>query len=299
MIDYFEQKKFVEKPLFSIIVPTWNNLSLVKLCVKGIQQNSTYNHQIVLHINDGSDGTLDWAKAEGLDYTYSPQNVGICMACNAAYSLSKADYIIYMNDDMYACPHWDDILYKAITDYGRKDFYFSSTQIDRYDDPWQGIAHGHDYGDSAENFRETDLLRNYAQCAIADWQGSSIPPSIMHRHYWDLIGGFSIELSPGIYSDPDISRKLWAAGVRNFRGIGNSLVYHFVSKSLNKVPHNDGRKQFLRKWNITARTFYDFYLHFTVGQNELPYRGVLPEPSSTLAFKMKHWVDVLKVRFKP
>ena len=52
---------------FSILIPTWNNLSFLKLCVESIRENSSLEHQIIVHINDGSDGTLEWVKAEGLD----------------------------------------------------------------------------------------------------------------------------------------------------------------------------------------------------------------------------------------
>jgi hypothetical protein len=75
-----------------------------------------------------------------------------------------------------------------------------------------------------------------------------------------LVGGMSIEFSPGMYSDPDFSRKLFEAGIRLFKGKGNSLVYHFGSKSTQRVKKNKGRKTFLLKWGITAKTFTDKYL---------------------------------------
>jgi len=50
--------------------------------------------------------------------------------------------------------------------------------------------------------------------------------------------------------------KLWKAGVRNFRGIGNSLVYHFQSKSTARVVKNNGRLQFAKKWGIPSSYFY-------------------------------------------
>ena len=54
---------------FSILIPSWNNLSFLKLCVQSIRKNSAMQHQIIVHVNDGSDGTLQWVKEEGLDYT--------------------------------------------------------------------------------------------------------------------------------------------------------------------------------------------------------------------------------------
>ena len=70
--------------MFSIIIPTWNNLAFLKLCVDSIRKNSAFSHQVILHVNDGSDGTLQWAKEQGLDYTHSQDNVGICVAVNEA-----------------------------------------------------------------------------------------------------------------------------------------------------------------------------------------------------------------------
>ena len=52
--------------LFSIVIPTWNNLAFLKLCIQSIQRNSYYNHQIIVHVNDGSDGTLEWIKKAGI-----------------------------------------------------------------------------------------------------------------------------------------------------------------------------------------------------------------------------------------
>ena len=51
---------------FSIIVPTYNNLNFLKFFLTSIKNNSVYNHQVILHINDGSDGTLNFAKKNNL-----------------------------------------------------------------------------------------------------------------------------------------------------------------------------------------------------------------------------------------
>ena len=36
---------------FSIIVPTFNNLEYLKLCIDSIKKNSKYNHEIIVHNN--------------------------------------------------------------------------------------------------------------------------------------------------------------------------------------------------------------------------------------------------------
>ena len=112
---------------FSILIPTWNNLSFLKLCVESIRENSSLEHQIIVHINDGSDGTLEWVKAEGIDYTYTPQNVGVCLAMNMMRTKVATDYMYFVNDDMYVLPGWDTALMDEIKRLGHSRFFLSST----------------------------------------------------------------------------------------------------------------------------------------------------------------------------
>ena len=46
----------------SILIPTYNNLEYLKFTISSILKNSKYKHEIILHINDGFDGTLNYAK---------------------------------------------------------------------------------------------------------------------------------------------------------------------------------------------------------------------------------------------
>lgn len=265
--------------MFSIIIPTWNNLDFVKLCVHSIRRHSVHPHQIILHINDGSDGTLDWAKKEGIDFTHTTENAGICIAVNLAGHLAKGDYIVYMNDDMYVCPNWDEALIGEINKLGTDCFMFSSTMIEpiNYQNP---CVINHDYGQSIQTFREKDLLKEYHSFLKNDWNGSAWPPTIVHRKYWHITGGYSIELSPGMSSDDDFAMKMWAAGCRIFRGIGNSRVYHFQSKSTLRIKKNNGRKQFMMKWGINQSTFNKFFL-----KRGTPYEGPLAEPDEQILRK--------------
>ena len=53
----------------SIIIPTYNNLDYLKFFLLSLKKNSAYEHEIILHINDGSDGTLDYAIKNEIKYT--------------------------------------------------------------------------------------------------------------------------------------------------------------------------------------------------------------------------------------
>lgn len=244
---------------FSIIIPTWNNLAFLRLCVESIRRHSAEEHQIIVHVNDGSDGTLEWVRAQGFDYTHSERNIGVCMACNLMRTKVQTDYILYLNDDMYVLPGWDTALAAEVQSLSDNRFFLSSTMIHPRKPENIGIVA--DYGDSLETFDEGRLLREYAALPCADWRGATWPPNLLHRDIWDLVGGYSIEFSPGMGSDPDLTAKLWMAGVRHFKGIAGSRVYHFETKSTERIVQNDARMQFMLKWGVANSVLRDQLTH--------------------------------------
>lgn len=241
--------------IFSILIPTWNNLKYLQLCIESIEKNSTFEHQILIHINEGNDGTLNWVKEKGFTYTHSIENIGVCLALNGLRPLIETDYILYMNDDMYVCPEWDKFLWEEIQSLPDNKFFISSTLIQPKSFFCKSVIAPADYGSSPDNFRENDLLNEYKDVPHFDWFGSTWPPNVLHKDLWDLVGGYSIEFSPGMYSDPDFSAKLWMVGVRYFKGISKSRVYHFEARSTSRIKKNKGNIQFLFKWGITSASF--------------------------------------------
>ncbi len=247
--------------MFSILIPSWNNLSFLKLCIESIEKNSAYKHEILIHVNDGSDGTLEWVRQKGYKHTHSEENIGVCYALNGLRPLATTDYIMFMNDDMYVCPGWDTALVEEIKRIGHKMFFLSSTLIQPRPFFCKSVIAPANYGETVEGFDEERLLREYATLPHGDWMGATWPPNVVHKDLWDLVGGYSIEFSPGMYSDPDFSAKLWMAGVRLFKGVDRSRVYHFEARSTHRIVKNDGSLQFLRKWGITSGSFIRDILH--------------------------------------
>jgi GT2 family glycosyltransferase len=276
--------------MFSIIIPTWNNLPYLRLVIDSLRRHSAYEHQIIVHVNDGSDGTLDWVREQNIEHTASPANIGICHAVNWAAARSTREYIVYMNDDMVCCPGWDTALARRIEQMPSDLFLLSGTMIEPVDtgNPCVVVQN---FGRDAETFRAQELVDAAPGLVHADWLGATWPPTLVHRDWWNKIGGYSSELSPGMSSDNDFSMKLWHAGCRVFLGVGDSLVYHFQQKSTGKIVKNDGRRQFLNKWGMTQSTFDRYYLR----RGQPVGAGLaLPEPEQSGSFKRA----LLKSRIK-
>ena len=268
--------------VFSILIPSWNNLPYLQLCIESIRKYSSHTHQILVHVNEGADGTLAWLQLQtDIGYTHSQVNIGVCYALNALRSLVRTNYILYMNDDMVACAGWDEVLYNEIKRIGHSQFFLSATTIEPKAQSACSIEKN--YGEDLSSFNPQKLLNEYRQPAFADWSGATWPPNVVHKDVWDLVGGYSTEFSPGMYSDPDFSMKLWQAGIRLFKGMGESRVYHFGSVSVKRVKKNKGYYRFISKWGITSGTFTKYYL-----QRGKAYKEELSQPQLSFVVRFKN-----------
>ena len=263
---------------FSIIIPTVNNYEYFKLSLDSIKKNSVYNHEITVHLNGLDAKTEDFLINNKINYTKSFTNIGLCSGVNSAYKKTTINYIVYAHDDMYFLPNWDKYLSDEILALKTDKFYLSSTQISA-NKPLESTFINHIYydcGDKIDVFNEQKLLSNFQKLNFHDLQGTHWAPHVISKSLWDQIGGFSEEFDPGFGSDPDLNMKLWKNGVRIFKGVNKSRVYHFGSLTTRKsknLHRNNANKTFLLKWGISIGYFTKYYL-----QRGVPYNGKLKGP---------------------
>ena len=263
--------------MFSIIIPTFNNINYLKLCLKSIKANSSYNHEIIVYINEGSDGTLEYVRRNNLIHSYSKINKGVCTAFNESANLSTKDFLVLAHDDMYFCPNWDKVFVNEISKLNKgKDFFMSGIMVQ----PFKSYINL-DCGKTYQDFDEEKLLSKINSIKYNDFQGTHWQPSLIPKKTWKKVEGFSEEFNPGLGSDPDFNMKLWLIGVRLFKGLANSRVYHFSSVSLRKKAWNNGAKIFLLKWGISIKFFKKFYL-----KTDTIFKGELTNPTKDLNFFM-------------
>ena len=269
--------------MFSIIVPTYNNLDYLKLCLKSIKDNSSFDHEIIVHVNEGADGTKSFLENINQKFTYSARNEGVCVAFNEAVKKATKNYIVLAHDDMYFCPNWDKVFasdLKKIPE--NSDFFLSGTMVQ----PFESYINLN-CGDTIDNFNEKKLLSELPKIKFNDFQGTHWQPSLIPLKTWNKVGGFSEEFSPGLGSDPDFNMKLWNLGVRLFKGLGDCRVYHFSSLSLRKKAWNNGAKTFLLKWGVSIKFFKKHYL-----RSDQKFTDILNEPQKNL----NYYIELIKCK---
>ena len=272
----------------SIIIPTYNNLDFLKCTYYSIIKNSKYKHEIILHINDGSDGTLEFAKEKGIIFTQSSENIGLCKSVNLAASKINTNLILYSHDDMFFCKDWDLFLEKELIKYKDNLFYLTSVNISVN----KGLINL-DCGNIPSLFNEKKFNEFCENDNSPDLQGSHWAAHLIHKDLWNKVGGFSEEFNPGDGSDPDLCMKLWNENVRIFKAISKFKIYHFSSVTTRKrnIILNNGTKTFLLKYGFNPRFFRKYFLR---GDGRKEFLGKLTAPKYGLKMIFELLINKLK-----
>lgn len=294
--------------MFSILIPSYNNIEYLKICVDSIKKNSKFNHQIIVHINEGSDGTIEYVKNSNLHYTHTKNNIGMSNALNCASKIAKFDHLIISHDDFYYCPGWDVEFANELKNYTNTNYYLSGTMIGPLslpNEPYRDPSREIDAGDTYLNFDENKLLENFDKLSLYNFQGTTKHPALVHKDIWNKVGGWSEEFFPTGGDDTDFNMKLWKLKVRIFKGLGRCIVYHFGSITTRKKNKkfftylgSKGNKIFLRKWGISIKFFENFYLKAGLYKNKKPiyleYDGPLDSPKKNF----KYLYGLIKCKFQ-
>ena len=283
--------------MFSILIPSYNNLEYLKTCTKSLKKNSKYAHQIIVHINEGTDGSLEYVKENNFEYTYSEDNIGMPKALNKSSKLANFDYILISHDDFYFCPGWDIEFVDELKKLEHKRFYLSGTMVG------DGQVY-FDAGKTVSDFEENKLLSNLEKIKTFNFQGTTKCPGLVHKDIWKAVGGWSEEFSPTGGDDSDFAKKLWDYDVRIFKGLGKCIAYHFGSittrkknKSLFTYLGSRGNKIFLLKWGMSINFFEKFYLKSGLDKNKKLIFNEFKEPLSNPVKNFSFYFELIISKF--
>jgi GT2 family glycosyltransferase len=272
----------------SIIIPSWNNKKYLQKCIESIQLNSFFKHEIIVHLNEGTDGSKDYLDKIDIKYSKSNINIGICSAVNLAYKKTNNNYILYSNDDMYFAKNWDKKLDNEISELNHNFFYITAKTISSKNDIIQL-----DCGKNIEEFNQTKFDNFCNNDQSPDLRASHLCPFIIHKEIWDRVGGFSEEFDPGDGSDPDFCMKLWKQNIRVFKCLSSFKIYHFGSITTRRKNFkiNNGTKTFILKWGFSPKYFRKYYLGAI---NNTIYDG----PLKNKKLNLKMFIDLILDKIK-
>jgi GT2 family glycosyltransferase len=103
----------VEKYDATIVIPTFNRLDKLKLCLDALsmQECPDYRIEVIVVDDGGSDGTLEWVEQRALDFPVrlrgiANQGKGPAAARNTGMRESSSELILNTDDDCKPAPGW-------------------------------------------------------------------------------------------------------------------------------------------------------------------------------------------------
>jgi len=91
----------MEKIDISVIIPNWNGRDLLKDCLKSLKNQSYKNFEIILVDNGSTDGSVEYVKNNfpKVRIISLQKNFGFARAINEGVKVSRAEYIVLLNND--------------------------------------------------------------------------------------------------------------------------------------------------------------------------------------------------------
>ncbi|MZH05366.1 MAG: glycosyltransferase [Nitrospinae bacterium] len=105
-----------ENPAVSVIVPNWNGMRFVGMCLDSLAKLHFKNFEVIVVDNGSIDGSRElieekypWVRLIRLPY-----NKGFAIACNEGIKASNAEYVVLLNNDIEVTPDWLTELYEGM-----------------------------------------------------------------------------------------------------------------------------------------------------------------------------------------
>ena len=233
----------------SIIIVTYDNRELTRLCLDAVRRNSLYpNLEIIVVDNASTDGTRD--ELRGVKAILNDTNRGFAAANNQGLRAATGDVLVLLNNDTVPAPGWlprmlghlEDPsvgLVVAVTNFSGNE--------SRIDVPYRRLA-------DMPAFAE-DYAREHAGQSF-DIRVAAMYCVGMRRDAYERIGPLDEEFTVGMFEDDDYSHRARLAGLRVLCA-EDVYVHHYGQASFGKLSRahyqeifDRNRAHYEKKWGV-------------------------------------------------
>ncbi len=104
------------EPLLSVIIPNWNGKKFLAESIDSLKGQTFHDFETILVDNGSTDGSADFAEeryGKFIRILRNKENLGFAGGNNIGIQAARGEYIVLLNNDTWADPHWLEELVKA------------------------------------------------------------------------------------------------------------------------------------------------------------------------------------------
>jgi len=260
----------------SVIIVTYNNLALTRLCLESLFRNTDYpNYEVIVVDNNSIDDTPGYLTAlcesqENLKIILNDTNFGFAKANNQGIRQSSGDYIVLLNNDTIVPRGWLSRLLKHLEDpkVGMvgpvTNFVGNEARVQAGYRTWAEM----------EEFSQNRTWENHWR--IADIHMLAMFCVALRREVFEEVGELDEQFGVGMFEDDDYSIRVKQNGY-SVVCAADAFVHHFGQAAFGKLIRtghydrifDENRARFERKWNTKWTPHKNAELEFFSHQTEI------------------------------
>jgi len=244
-------------PCASIIVVTYNNLALNKLCLESLIRNTDYpNYEVIVVDNHSTDATPSYlryiaARHPQIQVILNQDNAGFARANNQGIARSTGEAIVLLNNDTIVPPGWLSRLLRHLENESvgmvgpMTNFVGNEAKLDVAYRTWAEM----------ETFAQAHTWAHDGQ--VADIHMLAMFCVAFLRRTYEQIGPLDEQFGIGMFEDDDYAMRIKAQGLRVICA-ADVFVHHFGQAAFKKLIEDgqynplfdENRRRYEAKWNV-------------------------------------------------
>lgn len=215
-----------------IIIPNYNGAALLPICLDALRQQTRHDWRALVVDDCSTDDSLRLLREHypDVDLLVQPQNGGFVQAVNAGVQATSASFVVLLNNDTAADPHWLEQLIGLLERYPHYDIAASKLRLyDRRD-----VLHsaGDGYGWDGVPFNRGVWQVDVGQYdVVSEVFGACAGAAAYRRSALHRIASDATMFDPYLHmycEDVDFNLRARRAGIRTVFA-PQALVYHRLS----------------------------------------------------------------------
>jgi GT2 family glycosyltransferase len=257
-------------PCASVIVVTWENLALTRLCLESLLAHTHgVPFELIIVDNASTDGTPAYLQALAaaeprVRLMLNARNDGFARACNQGALAAVGDILVFLNNDTVLSPGW----LRGLLDHLRNpDVGAVNAVTNRIGTEAEVSERARTLGEFLERAARRRVVRAGESRAVEMLAFFCLA---IRRDVWTRVGPLDEAFGRGLFEDDDYSARLRAAGYRLIcaedvlvHHLGEASFGQLVSDGTYGTLFDDNRRRFEskwgREWRRPSRSSDDYY----------------------------------------